>query len=512
MHIGDFFTTKRSRAAMEDDEDECFVCTDLEPTPPAPSVPASITLGMDTPTAPVPLALPFPSDLPKMPKRTKGRLVGKYVTQGSGTNNYAPSVVYWNGKTPRPACWKGSCVHNPSFGFKDDAQPTRCKACRLPEMVDIRNKHVCPCGKQMHFGEVNDKRPSACKDCKTPTMINIVSKMCHCGNKMYFGKVDDQRPSACKDCRTSDMVDLCNIFCPCGKWMSFGEVNDKRPSACKDCKTSTMVNIHSKNKHCPCGNVMSFGEVNDKRPSACKNCKTITMVNIVSRMCKCGAHQPTFGYKDDLRPTRCADCKAEGMLDIITKKCLCGEGFAYYEDADGNKWSLCRSCAVAEGAHPESICGASYEACRFFCMLSRMTHKREDVPHVHWDRVSGEWNDFKEVKGLVSGRKIRPDGFLPDPSGSTKGVVYLFHGNRWHGYPPSHPKHEEEQVFCSKRTGAEERITNSDLYAKTEADTQAYLAAGYGAVEMWAHDFKEVERSNGLLQSLLVRRAPHPEA
>ena len=209
-----------------------------------------------------------------------------------------------------------------------------------------------------------------------------------------------------------------------------------------------------------------------------------------------------------------APCRheAKGATDYCKghgggKRCECGAS-ASYEDADGNKAALCRSCAIAEGTHPERVAGASYEACRFFCLLSRMTNKREDVPHVHWDRVSGEWNGYEEVEGIVPGRKIRPDGFLPDASGATKGTAYLHHGNRWHGYPPGHPEHGGEQVFRSARTGAETRVKNADLYAKTEANTQAYLAAGYGVVEMWGHDFKEVERSNGLLQSLLVRRAP----
>jgi len=135
-----------------------------------------------------------------------------------------------------------------------------------------------------------------------------------------------------------------------------------------------------------------------------------------------------------------------------------------------------------------------------------MTNKREHVPHVHWDRVSGEWNDFKEVEGLVAGRKIRPDGFLSDPSGATRGTVYLFHGNRWHGFPPDHPKHFGEQVFRSVRTGEERRFRNADLYAKTEASSQAYLAAGYGVVEMWEHQFREAEKSNGLLLGFMNRR------
>ena len=233
------------------------------------------------------------------------------------------------------------------------------------------------------------------------------------------------------------------------------------------------------------------------------------MVNLRSKMCEtCGEHQPTFGFKDAERPTRCGaeGCRENGMVDLRSKMCACDNGVARYEDADGNKWSLCYGCAVAEGTHPERVTGASYEACRFFCEMSRMAPETHGyVPHVHWNKVSGEWNGYQEVEGLVEGRQIRPDGFLPDPSGATKGVVYLFHGNRWHGYPPGHPKHGGEQVFRSARTGIERHVKNADLYAKTEADSQAYLAAGYKVVEMWEHDFKKAEKHNGELMRLLKR-------
>jgi hypothetical protein len=86
--------------------------------------------------------------------------------------------------------------------------------------------------------------------------------------------------------------------------------------------------------------------------------------------------------------------------------------------------------------------------------------------------------------------------------------VYLFHGNRFHGFPVGHPSHGGEQVFRSARTGKERRLKNADLYAKTETDSQAYLNAGFKVIEMWEHDFKEVEKSNGLLMSLTRRRVP----
>ena len=107
---------------------------------------------------------------------------------------------------------------------------------------------------------------------------------------------------------------------------------------------------------------------------------------------------------------------------------------------------------------------------------------------------------------MVPGRQLRPDGFLPDPAGVTKGTVYLFHGNRWHGFPPEHPQHGGEQVFRSARTGIERRLKNADLYTRTETNTRAYLAHGYAVVEMWEHDFKLAEKYEGELLRLLRRR------
>eukprot|EP00966_Prymnesium_polylepis_P244594 5657629-Prymnesium_polylepis.1 len=91
---------------------------------------------------------------------------------------------------------------------------------------------------------------------------------------------------------------------------------------------------------------------------------------------------------------------ARGATDYCSahgggRRCACGKA-ARYSDSDGEPCALCLDCAVAEGAHPARIHGASHQACRFFDALSVASLKKEVVPHVHWDQVSGEWNDFKE--------------------------------------------------------------------------------------------------------------------
>ena len=418
--------------------------------------------------------------------------------------------------------------HRPTFGFPDAERPTRCgaKGCREDGMVDLGSKMCETCGEhQPTFGFPDAERPTRCgaKACRKDGMVNLKNMMCEtCSeHRPTFGFPDAERPTRCgaSACREDGMVDLIHTMCEtCG---------EHRPT---------------------------FGFPDAERPTRCgaKGCREDGMVDLMSKMCEtCGEHQPTFGFPDAERPTRCGAeaCREDGMVDLKSKMCeTCGEhqptfGFPDAERADAlrrggvpggrhgrprrekdvpvRRGARCvqgqrrqpvvvvlRECAVAERTHPERVTGASYEACRFFCMLKRMAPETHGyVPHVHWDKVSGEWNGYQEVEGLVEGRQIRPDGFLPDPSGATKGTVYLFHGNRWHGYPPGHPKHGGEQVFRSARTGIERRVSNADLYAKTEADSKAYLKAGYAVVEMWEHDFKEVEKNqDGLLKSKLVRR------
>jgi len=513
-----------------------------------------------------PPAVPFPTHLPLLPTSTKGRAVGKYRTNAAKRNGYTPQVVYWNGNRSLPACWKGNCTHVPTFGVKGAARPTRCgkKGCREDGMVNLKQKMCETCGEHVAtFGVKGAARPTRCgkKGCREDGMVNLVNKMCEtcgehqptfgvkgaerptrcgaeecredgmvnlkhkmcetCGeHRPTFGVKGAKRPTRCgkKECREDGMVDLVNKMCEtCGEHQpTFGVKGAARPTRCgkKGCREDGMVDLA--NKMCEtCGEHQpTFGVKGAARPTRCgkKGCREDGMVDLANKMCEtCGEHQPTFGFKGAERPTRCnaEGCREDGMVDLKSKMCACDNGLARYEDTDGNLRSLCYGCAIAEGTHPERVTGASYEACRFFCLLKRMAPKTHGyVPHVHWDKPSGEWNGYQEVEGLVEGRKIRPDGFLPDPSGATKGTVYLFHGNRWHGYPPGHPKHGGEQVFRSARTGIERHVKNADLYTKTEADSQAYRAAGYKVVEMWEHDFKEVEKQNGLLKSKLKERAP----
>lgn len=83
---------------------------------------------------------------------------------------------------------------------------------------------------------------------------------------------------------------------------------------------------------------------------------------------------------------------------------------------------------------------------------------------------------------------MTPDSFVPDSSGKTKGTVYQFHGNQFHGYPPTHPKHN----VMSSLTGQ----SGADLYAATLAKDRRYLQAGYRVFVIWEHEYRECERKH----------------
>ena len=89
-----------------------------------------------------------------------------------------------------------------------------------------------------------------------------------------------------------------------------------------------------------------------------------------------------------------------------------------------------------------------------------------------------------------------------------KGIVYLYHGNRFHGYPPGHSKYEDSYTVTSGRTGVSRTILYKDLYTKTLDTTKCYLDNGYVVVEMWGDDFLRFERKGGLLLPLLNTSFP----
>jgi hypothetical protein len=187
----------------------------------------------------------------------------------------------------------------------------------------------------------------------------------------------------------------------------------------------------------------------------------------------CGPCAHIAGCHSVLNP--CRDCHANGNYAV---------GQAHYDDNMGNKCVLCAECAVKAGTHVDTGCvGASYIACRCFDRLERALGIK--LPHIHY--LMGGGHEGQEVKGLLPHHPhMKPDSFVPDESGKSKGSVYQFHGNEYHGYPPGHEKHAT-LLSGSKKWGP-------DAYGATLAKDRLYLEAGYRVFVTWEHEFMECER------------------
>ena len=111
------------------------------------------------------------------------------------------------------------------------------------------------------------------------------------------------------------------------------------------------------------------------------------------------------------------------------------------------------------------------------------------LPHIHFT-PGREFRTGSEVSGLIPGRAFRPDAYLPGAYGG-KGTVFLFHGNRCHGFQPGHPEHE---TFCGLS-----REWGPDAYASTLAQHELYKQHGYCVKFIWQHQYKRNKRKQNSL-------------
>ena len=197
-----------------------------------------------------------------------------------------------------------------------------------------------------------------------------------------------------------------------------------------------------------------------------------------------GAH-----YKDeDGNPYRlCGQCAEEAGTKHVIRPCQNHpEIQAHYKDKDGNPYRLCGQCAVEEGLKAAFFPGASMVACECWHRLehvsnARLTHHLCCLDPTKW---TGE-----EKKGLIPGRQHKPDAYiepdlpihLPGQTSGSKGAVYLFHGNEWHGYPPDHSKHKHVNLHG---------IPYQDLYEATLKQHELYRSQGYRVFVVWEHEYK----------------------
>ena len=179
----------------------------------------------------------------------------------------------------------------------------------------------------------------------------------------------------------------------------------------------------------------------------------------------CSEHAKMVGSHKVLNP--CRDCPDDEKLE------------AHYPDEEGKSNRLCSECAIKAGTHIRSIHGSSIAACEFFDMYKQLTGI--DLPHIHY-ALDQDHPEGQEIKGLVPGRKLRPDSY--DKESQT---VWLFHGEWYHGFPEWHPKHKS--LVSHGRSSV-------DQWHKTVMDMQAYVDTGYNVKYILHEEYAKTRLAN----------------
>ena len=202
---------------------------------------------------------------------------------------------------------------------------------------------------------------------------------------------------------------------------------------------------------------------------------------------KCGAFPDENGIKQRLCAKHARLAGTYTLIRRVCQQCPVGNQLsAAFPDLNGISQRLCAKHARECGVIHTSQCGASRVACRFFDTWKVITGQH--IPHIHFawqeneDGTRTTITEGHEVRGLVPGRRLRPDGFVKRRDG--KDEVWLFHGNYYHGYPPNDPRHGQPGIGG-----------HTDLYQKTVVVMNEYVAAQFRVLYVWEHEFLATRNS-----------------
>ncbi len=207
---------------------------------------------------------------------------------------------------------------------------------------------------------------------------------------------------------------------------------------------------------------------NGKWKACCQYCpKVPSYPGLCGRKRVCATHAKAVGSYQVQFP--CRDCPPGNKVH------------AAYPDENNKPNSLCAEHAVLAGTHVESKSGASVIACECFDRWERFTGERIGHRVRYIACVGGSRTEGREMRGLIPGRRIQPDGYQEETE-----TVWLFHGNYFHGYPPGHPRHE---------TYLNNGKWGPDLYKKTMEQMALYVKHGYTVRYVWEHEYLETTRA-----------------
>ena len=110
----------------------------------------------------------------------------------------------------------------------------------------------------------------------------------------------------------------------------------------------------------------------------------------------------------------------------------------------------------------------------------------------HAESKDGDENSEGEHKLLVPGRKFKADGYC-----EIEGVRVCieFHGCAWHGCT---------ECFVDRDTVLKDK-TRDERLRETQVRAEAVRAAGYKLVEIWEHEWDDIENDKALKAAFVAR-------
>jgi len=358
------------------------------------------------------------------------------------------------------------------------------------------------CPKTPHYpGLCGHKQRVCSKHAKAVGTYEVLwpCRDCPVGNKLRANYPDENKNPKRLCATHAKAVGTHEVRCPCrdcppGKKIeaSYPDENNNPSRLCAThAKAVGTYEVLKPCRDCPVGNklVAHYPDENNNPNRLCAmHAKAVGSYQVRNpcRDCPVGNKLEAHYPDENNNPKRlCAThAKAVGSHQVLDPCRDCPVGnkvVAHYPDENNKPNILCSRHAVLAGTHVENKSGASIIACECFDRWELLTGERIGHRVRYIACVGGSRTEGREMRGLIPGRRIQPDGYQEE----TK-TVWLFHGNYFHGFPPDHAKHE---------TYLNNGKWGPDLYKDTMEQMALYVKHGYTVRYVWEHEYIETTRA-----------------
>ncbi len=186
----------------------------------------------------------------------------------------------------------------------------------------------------------------------------------------------------------------------------------------------------------------------------------------------CSKHSKLVGSHIINNP--CRDCDS-------TEKLSSG-----FPDEFGNSNKLCATHAYLLGLIPKPIFGCSRIACEVWDKLE--VELGIKLQHAHYSLL-------RDCPSMKDEYQIPNTNYRVDAFDHENKVIYEYHGNFVHGYPPNHPKFNDISKFTKE--------SNKTMYDKTISRMKFINdKTGFTVKYIWGHEYDEIRKKPNSVSSI----------